>query len=446
MRMTLIVGFCIAVLGGSRIVGATDHGLAVDETPAETTASFASFGRFETLLASGNQADECKPMFRLKSRVFLENVWSSDYSGAVPQTLEPSRFSVDDTRLGFEGWLRDNVFYRAEMGFIRSELGFGRFRDDVELGDVFFDVATGLPVGNVRFGHFIEPLSMERQMRKELLPLMERSVPTRDFAPARNFGLMFYDHLPNNENLSWYVGTFMGNKRDDFRNPSNADWSATGRVAWLPYYDACCHRLLHVGFGASARRTGDTPAVDGNGRWQGYVPLGDLRSLIGTTLLPNTEFNVYNLELAWARGPLSMQAEAYYAETNNESPIHMAGAYAQASLFLTGDHREYDRTMKTFGRVYPANPVFGGCDRGCGAWELAARYGYADLNDLEALSPGNAVPPTVIGDQNAFTFGVNWYLTSHTRVMFNYVHSHASYTFIGASKADHFGVRMAWDY
>ena len=340
-------------------------------TDAETTSDLTliSLNSEDTLRMNDCGYDTCKPRFRLKTRVFLENVWSSDYAGAVPQTLERTRFGANDTRLGFEGWLRDNVFYRAEMGFVRDDQGGFTFVDDVELGDLYLELAE-TAIGNVRVGHFIEPFSLERQSRKELIPFMERSVATRNFAPGRNLGFMVYDHMPSNENLSWYLGAFMGNQRDDFSVSTSDDWAATGRVAWLPFYNECCHNLLHVGLGATARRTGNSRAVDGNGRWMGNVPLGDLRSLINTTLAPDTEFNVYNLELAWAKGPLPAQAEAYYTETNSLNRIYMSGLYAQVSLFVTGEHREYDRTMKAFGRVYPLHPVLGACDRGLGTGNL----------------------------------------------------------------------------
>ena len=160
---------------------------------------------------------------------------------------------------------------------------------------------------------------------------------------------------------------------------------------------------------------------------------------------PGSELNVYNLELAWAKGPLTLQAEAYHAETNGQR-LYMTGAYAQVSYFLTGEHREYDRTMKSFGRVCPSNPVLGGCHRGKGAWEVVTRYGYNDVDYVPALVAGAAVPHVVIGDQMDLTVGVNWYLSSNTRVMVNYVRSEADYTFIGTSQADHLGARIAWDY
>ena len=102
--------------------------------------------------------------------------------------------------------------------------------------------------------------------------------------------------------------------------------------------------------------------------------------------------------------------------------------------------------MKSFGRVCPSKPVLGGCQRGKGAWEVVARYGYNDLGYTPALFIGAAVPPVVIGEQMDLTVGVNWYLSANTRLMVNYVRSKARYKFIGASQADHVGARIAWDY
>ena len=77
---------------------------------------------------------------------------------------------------------------------------------------------------------------------------------------------------------------------------------------------------------------------------------------------------------------------------------------------------------------------------------MVARYGYNDLDYTPALFIGAAVPPVVIGDQTDMSVGVNWYLSSNTRVMVNYVRSKAYYTFIGGDNADHVGARIAWDY
>ena len=54
-----------------------------------------------------------------------------------------------------------------------------------------------------------------------------------------------------------------------------------------------------------------------------------------------------------------------------------------------------------------------GRDGGFGAWELALRYSYLNLND--ELADGG-----ILSD---ITAGTNWYVNPNTRVMLNYVHA-----------------------
>ena len=50
---------------------------------------------------------------------------------------------------------------------------------------------------------------------------------------------------------------------------------------------------------------------------------------------------------------------------------------------------------------------------GCGAWEVAARYSYIDLDRAR-----------IDGDRlDDVTFGLNWYLNPNMRVMFNYIYA-----------------------
>jgi phosphate-selective porin OprO/OprP len=56
-----------------------------------------------------------------------------------------------------------------------------------------------------------------------------------------------------------------------------------------------------------------------------------------------------------------------------------------------------------------------GCDgswlAGTGAWEVAYRYSYVDLNDTGING----------GQMNQHTIGLNWYLNDNTRLQFNYL-------------------------
>jgi len=78
----------------------------------------------------------------------------------------------------------------------------------------------------------------------------------------------------------------------------------------------------------------------------------------------------------------------------------------EASYFLTGERRKDEADSGVFDRVSPlAN--FG--REGCGAWQLASRYGNIEL-DNGAITAGEA---------GVITAGVDWYLNPNTRVMFD---------------------------
>ena len=57
------------------------------------------------------------------------------------------------------------------------------------------------------------------------------------------------------------------------------------------------------------------------------------------------------------------------------------GGYVQASYALTGESRRYSESNGAFGGINPRKPFLMGTGN-WGAWELAARYSYANLERL----------------------------------------------------------------
>jgi phosphate-selective porin OprO/OprP len=96
--------------------------------------------------------------------------------------------------------------------------------------------------------------------------------------------------------------------------------------------------------------------------------------------------------------------------------------YAQASWILTGESRRYNAQAASFRSPKVAHPFNFGKDAGWGAFELAGRYSFADLN----FNPGRqgvATPTGGIrgGEQTIWTVGLNWYPNDALRFSFNYL-------------------------
>jgi phosphate-selective porin OprO/OprP len=99
----------------------------------------------------------------------------------------------------------------------------------------------------------------------------------------------------------------------------------------------------------------------------------------------------------------------------NDLLLH--GGYIYAAYFLTGEHMPWKRSTGTLDRIKPFENFFlvdrccGGHGTGWGAWQVAARYSYADFNDEDVLG----------GIGQSVTLGLNWYWNANTRLQLNYI-------------------------
>jgi phosphate-selective porin OprO/OprP len=84
------------------------------------------------------------------------------------------------------------------------------------------------------------------------------------------------------------------------------------------------------------------------------------------------------------------------------------GGYAYVSYFITGEHMAWNRKMGTLGQLQVREPL----GKGPGAWQIAARYSYADFSDEDVLG----------GKGHNVTLGLNWWWNSNAGLQFNYVH------------------------
>jgi len=130
---------------------------------------------------------------------------------------------------------------------------------------------------------------------------------------------------------------------------------------------------------------------------------------------------VYSAEAAAAYGPLFFQGEYFwYNVARNNLPglpnLKFQGGYAEASLVLTGETHPYIPAYAAYGGIIPANP-FSLWSGGWGAWEIAGRISTMNLNDQLGTTNGVAG-----GQQTIYSAGLNWYVNSNIRFMFDYLH------------------------
>jgi len=152
----------------------------------------------------------------------------------------------------------------------------------------------------------------------------------------------------------------------------------------------------------------------------------DPTSIVSTGAIATiSHAQVYNVEAAAGLGPLFFQGEYYWYDVQRSfglPSLHFNGWYAQGSWTITGEHRKYNPSAGSYAGIVPDYP-FSLTTGGWGAWEIAARYSFVDLNDL--FTPG--IPTSVThgvagGTQGIYTVGLNWYINRNIRIMLNYLH------------------------
>jgi len=264
-----------------------------------------------------------------------------------------------------------------------------------------------------------EPFSLEELTSGTNLTFMERSLPTVAFAAGRNLGILFQDAVLGNR-MTWAAGGFwntgsqrVGEARDRIADGNGYNLSA--RVTGLLWYEDGGRRLLHLGLGYS-HQSRDKDTANGGVAYRTW-PESELTndSLVDTGNLVTNRAELIDAGLAWVWGAFSLQSEYFHAFTGASQEGHhrFCGVYVQASYFLTGEHRTYNTATGVFSQIKPKNR-FDPLKRKWGAWEIALRLSYLDLNDRDIKG----------GKELNFTAGLNWHLNPNIRLMFNYIRAH----------------------
>ena len=299
-------------------------------------------------------------------------------------------------RIFFAGSVYENTLFKIEADFAGDKVG---------LKDAYIGFSNLPAIGNLRVGHFKEPLRLSVLTSSNFTTFMEIA-QNGAFAQTRNNGiLVFNDFL--NDRLSAQLSTFRNanNNSDDVL--ADDGYVITGRVTGLALRNTEKKHLLHLGLGYSYRKPESkeykVSINAGSHLAPKYINTG--------TLTEVNEINLINFETAYIYGPISLQAEYLNATINtNLNTLNFSNYYGEMSYFITGESKNYKGSYQGFGRVKPKNN-FSGKSKGAGAWEIALRYSNTDLNDKNILG----------GKQSDIALGLNWYLNPVTRLMINHI-------------------------
>jgi phosphate-selective porin OprO/OprP len=348
----------------------------------------------------------------------------------VPGTfpLDPG-VSFRRLRLDASGSIYKHIDYMVQIDFVNGlTLGPGGPRStDVAVPTDAWVTFKDLPVvGNVRVGNHKPWYSFEHLTSSRYLNFLERSLGFDAFAEGFNNGFepgisAFDTYL--DKRGTWGVGLFKNTRTPFAFGVGHNELDVNGRVTFLPVYENDGKFLVHVGVGAS-HRDPDDGQVRFRSRFDARNSPSGLAALVADTGLVNaSQQNLIVPELVMVAGPLSVQSEFYGSWVNDARPMiggqtvpvgttFFYSCYAEAHLFLTGEHRAYNRGSGVFGAVKPLRPVdWSRCGfTGCGAWQLTARYSYLNLNDKGIVG----------GRVNDMTLGVNWFLNQYMKVQGNY--------------------------
>jgi phosphate-selective porin OprO/OprP len=361
-------------------------------------------------------------------------------------------------RLDMGGTLYKNIEFFSQWDFVNgfvTDLAENRLSNVTVPTDLWVQF-TDLPfVGSLRVGNQKPPYSFEHLTSSRFLNFLERSLGFDAFVENFNNGFAPGISLRNtylNQRGTWTVGLFKNTRNPFGWNVGRNEGEVNGRVTFLPVYAQGGKYLVHVGVGAAHRDLDDDlirhrARLDARNSPSAFSPL-----VADTGLFFGRDQQLVIPELVMVAGPWSFQSEYYASWVQRgalvgpdglrgarQGTIYMQSVYGEVHYFLTGEHREYDKNNGVFTRVVPRRPLsWSRCGfTGCGAWQVAARYSYLDLND-KGINGGRV---------HDMTLGLNWFLNPNMKVQWNYFLAHRNVADpAGDGFIQGFATRLAIDF
>ncbi|CAA6821332.1 MAG: Phosphate-specific outer membrane porin OprP; Pyrophosphate-specific outer membrane porin OprO [uncultured Sulfurovum sp.] len=350
-----------------------------------------------------------KDIFEIAGQIVAESALFENENGESTNEQDIRR-----ARIAIKGKPTSELKYEVEYSFTGNN----------DWKDVYLQYEF-IPDYLVKVGNIKEPIGLEALSTSKVNTFMERSL-TQTFLNKRKLGVQLQHLIKDDDHRYTLTAGAFGKSLDDLIDDEEDGNSVVGRATYA--YMPKKNKLLHLGV-ASAYTNYDEQKLKLN-----TTPESDFfdRNLVSTKIKNVEDTTTVALETALIWDNFSLQGEYMNMNVKNiDNNYDFESWYVQSSWFITGESRRYKAKKASFSRVKPKHPITEG---GIGAWEIALRMSYLDIDDKDEVE----------SKETDYTLGLNWYATSNVRMMANYVR--AELTQPASSQEDIGQIRIQYDF
>ena len=334
----------------------------------------------------------------LKLSLDAATFYSNDRDPQVPSGGAVRQFSLYTT--GHYGDGVDPTLYSLQFGSIASNF----YMSEGWLRWQGIDY-----VHNVQFGYETVPQTLENIYSFGTLTFMEASSMSLAFSPGNRLGVEAFRTF-DNERLRVSGGAYSAGSDPGLNGGSVTQTFLypVVRVTGLPVLadngkDGV--ELVHLGMSVGYQFAKGSQFTYRSRPESFIAPY-----LVDTGEIAADQASLVGLEAIYMHGPFTLTGEVAATHLKGETQSYnFWGGYVSASYFLTGEQRGYNKNTGALVGLLQPKQEFSWKARTWGAWEVAARVSYLDLNDGSVSG----------GRMGIGMLGVNWYWSRYVRCQLN---------------------------
>ena len=319
--------------------------------------------------------------------------------------LDTAGFASEQDELALDGgvdWRRARIYADLHLKKrLRFKLQWGFEGQPPLLKDAWMEVRLPKINTYLRGGRMSSTFGLEKETGSNDVMFLEAGL-TSAFVPRQETGVLVHSQ---SRRLRWDISFSSG--ASELECLLCDVLGVTGRFSTGLNLGSKT-KLLHLGGDYSRRWVGSGETAQLRARPESHIaPV-----FVDTGELAAQRVDTALAETAFISGPYSVQSEAGWAwvRTPDQGRLGFFALYVYGTWTLTGEKRPYDGARGSIGRIRPKREFRDG-KGGKGAFLVAARYSYIDLNAGDVNG----------GTLSDVSLAFNWYPTRHAAGQFNVI-------------------------